>query len=71
MIESNLIKWIVQTLKTEKYTLSEYSYEYATALFMNLSLRTAGKKQCEDPNVNFFGGIALLIGCVDRGASGV
>ena len=51
MIESNLIKWIVQTLKKEKHTLSEYSYEYATALFMNLSLRTAGKKQCEDPNV--------------------
>jgi len=51
MIENNLIQWIITTLKVEKDTLSEYSYEYATALFMNLSLRTEGKKKCEDPNV--------------------
>jgi hypothetical protein len=70
MIESNLIKWIVQTLKVEKYTLSEYSYEYATALFMNLSLRTAGKKQCEDPTVNSLSLLLLMI-AADRGASSV
>ncbi len=29
--------------------MSEYSYEYATALFMNLSLRSMGKTKCEDP----------------------
>lgn len=51
MIEQGLIKWMIQTLKREKDTLSEYSYEYATALFMNLSLRSAGKRLCEDPNV--------------------
>lgn len=51
MIEHDLIKWIVQTLKNEKDTLGEYSYEYATALFMNLSLRSLGKKKCEDPRI--------------------
>jgi LisH domain-containing protein ARMC9 len=52
MIEQDMIKWIINTLKHEKETLGEYSYEYATALFMNLSLRSLGKKKCEDPNVN-------------------
>jgi hypothetical protein len=51
MIEQDLIRWIVETLRHEKDTLSEYSYEYATALFMNLSLRGAGKRKCEDPSV--------------------
>ena len=45
MIKNDLIKWIIEILKTEKDNLSEYSYEYATALFMNLSLRTEGKKK--------------------------
>ena len=49
MINNNLISWIVQTLRDEKDTLSEYSYEYATALLMNLSLRSSGKLKCEDP----------------------
>ncbi|EAR84160.2 hypothetical protein TTHERM_00723450 (macronuclear) [Tetrahymena thermophila SB210] len=49
MINNNLIQWIVKTLRDEKDTLSEYSYEYATALFMNLSLRSSGKLKCEDP----------------------
>jgi len=30
-------------LKNEKESLSEYSYEYVTALFMNLSMRQMGK----------------------------
>jgi len=51
MIEHDMIKWIVTTLKNEKDTLSEYSYEYATALFMNLSLRSLGKKKCEELEV--------------------
>lgn len=61
MIEHDLIRWIVQTLKNEKDTLGEYSYEYATALFMNLSLRSIGKKKCEDPNVN-----SLISQCVEK-----
>lgn len=48
MIENEVIKWIVKALKSEKDTLSEYSYEYATALFMNLSMRDQGKKKCEE-----------------------
>ncbi len=53
MIKHNLIQWIIRILKNEKEQLSEYSYEYATALFMNLSLRTEGKKKCEEPvNLN-------------------
>jgi len=35
-------------MKSEKNIISEYSLEYATALFMNLSLRTEGKKKCEE-----------------------
>ena len=52
MIQNDMIKWIITILKNEKDTLSEYSYEYATALFMNLSLRTEGKKKCEEPVIN-------------------
>ena len=36
-------------LLKERDLLSEYSYEYATALFMNLSMRYNGKRKCEDP----------------------
>jgi hypothetical protein len=43
MIDNDVIRWIVQSLKNEKDSLSEYSYEYATALFMNLSMRQKGK----------------------------
>ena len=48
MIKHNLIEWIIRILKDEKDQLSDYSNEYATALFMNLSLRTEGKKKCEE-----------------------
>ena len=39
MIHLNVIEWIIQTLKSEQDTLSDYSLEYTTALLMNLSLR--------------------------------
>lgn len=48
MIENDLIEWIVDTLDKHRDTLSEYSFEYATALFMNLSLRSLGKDKCEE-----------------------
>jgi hypothetical protein len=38
-------------LKQEQDNLSEYSIEYATALLMNLSLRSNGKDKCEDPDI--------------------
>jgi hypothetical protein len=34
-------------LKDETNSISEYSLEYTTALLMNLSLRIAGKNNCE------------------------
>eukprot|EP01017_Pseudomicrothorax_dubius_P016284 TRINITY_DN1848_c0_g1_i5.p1 TRINITY_DN1848_c0_g1~~TRINITY_DN1848_c0_g1_i5.p1 ORF type:complete len:864 (+),score=199.42 TRINITY_DN1848_c0_g1_i5:102-2693(+) len=48
MIENDLIKWTINVLKKEAESMSDYSLEYATALLMNLSLRTAGKVKCED-----------------------
>ena len=47
MIELDLLKWLVEVLRTEKDKLSEYSLEYATALLMNLSLRREGKLKFE------------------------
>lgn len=35
-------------LSLEKNTLSEYSFEYGTALLMNLSLRSYGRQRCEE-----------------------
>ena len=46
-----MIKWIATVLRNEGESLSDYSIEYATALLMNLSLRSAGKDKCEDPNI--------------------
>lgn len=48
MINLDVIKWIVTTLKKESETICEYSLEYTTALLMNLSLRVAGKTKCEE-----------------------
>ncbi len=31
--------------------MSDYTFEYVTALLMNLALRTAGKIKCEDPQL--------------------
>ena len=47
MIHLDVIRWIVETLRDEMDTLSDYTLEYATALLMNLSLRAEGKDKCE------------------------
>lgn len=47
MIENDLIYHILVILKREKNTLSEYCYEYITAMLMNLSLRSSGKDKLE------------------------
>ena len=50
MIDCNVIQWIVQLLAIaaqNETPLSDYSLEYATALLMNLSLRSQGKDVCE------------------------
>lgn len=48
MIELDVIKWIIDTIRNELDTLTDYSLEYATALLMNLSLRAEGKNKCEE-----------------------
>lgn len=45
MIKLDVIKWTVNMLKIEGNTLGNYTLEYATALLMNLSLRSQGKKK--------------------------
>jgi hypothetical protein len=51
MIQLDMIKWISNVLKNQGDQLSDYSIEYATALLMNLSLRSNGKDKCEDPDI--------------------
>lgn len=48
MIELDVIRWIVETIRDELESLCDYSLEYATALLMNLSLRVEGKNKCEE-----------------------
>lgn len=48
LIEQDLIKWTINMLSLEKSTLSEYTFEYGTALLMNLSLRSYGRQRCEE-----------------------
>lgn len=60
MIECNVIEWIVNLLSQEAQKvqpLSDYSLEYASALLMNLSLRSKGKTICENLNLK---GISLI-----------
>lgn len=51
MIQLDMIKWISHVLQNETEQLIDYSIEYATALLMNLSLRSSGKDKCEDPGI--------------------
>lgn len=48
MIDLDVIRWVVNLLKTEGNVLSDNNLEYATALLMNLTLRSQGKKKCEE-----------------------
>ena len=50
MIDGGVIGWLARVL-AETDSLSEYTIEYATALLMNLSLRPAGKRACEAPEL--------------------
>nr|CDS15161.1 lisH domain containing protein ARMC9 [Echinococcus granulosus] len=45
MTELGMVEWLVDLLE-DTDSLSDYSLEYAVALFMNLCLRTAGKARC-------------------------
>lgn len=43
MLDNDIIYHTLKILKNEKLNLSEYTYEYITALIMNLSLSSRGK----------------------------
>lgn len=48
LVNSDIIKWAVGILSSEKEALSDYSVEYISALLLNLSLRTMGKEKFEE-----------------------
>jgi LisH domain-containing protein ARMC9 len=52
MIELEMIDWLGKVLKHELHSISYYSLEYATALLMNLSLRTLGKDKIQNSHVD-------------------
>jgi len=47
MISGDIVPWILNLLANNLIQLSDYTLEYATALLMNLSLRSKGKDVCE------------------------
>lgn len=47
-ISTGGVEWTLTVLH-DADTLSDYTVEYATALLLNLTLRTAGKDRCEPP----------------------
>jgi hypothetical protein len=67
MIEEDLIAWIAGVIREHTdpaqpdKELSEYTVEYATALLMNLSVRTLGKIKCEDPEVKILDAMNNLL----------
>ena len=52
MIELDMIDWLGRVLKNELHSISYYSLEYATALLMNLSLRTLGKDKIQSSSID-------------------
>jgi len=61
MINDNVLEWLVTLLENNE-ELSDYSLEYASALFMNLSLRSAGKKRLANDYKNTLKVISELLG---------
>ncbi|XP_067898401.1 lisH domain-containing protein ARMC9 isoform X2 [Heterodontus francisci] len=45
MVKDNIIFWLLSVLE-DSDSLSDYTLEYSVALFMNLCLRTQGKRKC-------------------------
>ncbi|XP_060690101.1 lisH domain-containing protein ARMC9 isoform X2 [Hemiscyllium ocellatum] len=45
MVKDNIIFWLLSILE-DSDSLSDYTLEYSVALFMNLCLRTQGKRKC-------------------------
>lgn len=61
LIQLGTIPWIINILSNYK-EVSEYTQEYAAALLMNLSLRTAGKKACLDPTLKVLEVLSSMLG---------
>lgn len=62
MIQLDMIKWVTNVLKNATQSdISDYSIEYASALLMNLSLRSAGKDKIEDPNLQILSVLSELV----------
>lgn len=60
LIQLGIVPWIVGIL--EKYReLDTYTLEYVTALLMNLSLRSAGKKACLSPDLRVLETLASML----------
>jgi len=51
MIDNGVIAWLVTQL-SDIDALSQYAVEYGTALLMNLSLRSAGRSKCVEPELD-------------------
>ncbi|XP_038673122.1 lisH domain-containing protein ARMC9 isoform X1 [Scyliorhinus canicula] len=47
MVRDNIIFWLLSVLE-DSDSLSDYTLEYSIALFMNLCLRTQGKRKCAE-----------------------
>jgi len=47
MIKQSLIEWTLKILENYK-ELKEYTLEYVAAVLINLTLRTEGRKKCEN-----------------------
>jgi hypothetical protein len=50
MIQLDIMKWLVKILQDHQH-LSPFSLEYASALLMNLSLRSSGKRKCSKEDI--------------------
>jgi ketosteroid isomerase-like protein len=63
MIEQEMLEWLSKLLKSDADAISYYTLEYATALLMNLSLRTAGKAKIESSSIDL---IRVLHGLIEH-----
>ncbi len=61
MINENLIDYLINLLEDSE-VLSDYSLEYAVALFMNLTLKNSGKKKCIADHKRILKVISELLG---------
>ncbi len=61
MINENLIDYLINLLEDNE-KLSDYSLEYAVALFMNLTLKNSGKKKCIKDHTRILKVISELLG---------